>query len=266
MIPTHPEMTRADRALALATTIANRALDVVFAPMCFGCDVMDVPHRAPVCALCREHLVWLQGPLCHICGVRLPERCLSSDLCASCDASVPAFDMARAAWHYQGPIARAWPRVKYAGDLGLLRDVAITWRPWAIEQLQVWRDQVGPLSILPVPMHRRAVIARGFNQSSFLVRLLMSGIYPRAHRPRDWSDCIEKVRHTAQQAGLGRGERASNLRGAFAPSRSWPLRVHHPVVLVDDVVTTGATAHEAALALRAAGASHVFVLALARAL
>jgi ComF family protein len=121
------------------------------------------------------------------------------------------------------------------------------------------RDELAKAVVVPVPLHRRREMKRGFNQSLVLARALAKSwhleVMPRA---------LRRTRFTQPQAKLGAAERLQNVEGAFAPARG--LHLETPtVLLIDDVLTTGATMNACAAALKAAGASKVIGIALAKA-
>ena len=244
----------------------NRLLDWLAPPRCFGCDAWVEASARPACPRCLGQLEPVETPLCFVCGAsaRLSpsgEFPGGGDLCAACVSARPAYATARARWLWEPPLSQAWGRVKYGRDLGLLRDIAALSAPWARAQLTRWRDDHGPLYITPVPMRRRALARRGFNQSAVLARLwLGAGLEGVA-----WEDRLaRKRRRTRQQAGLGEAARRENVLGAFEadPSRARD----RTVVFVDDVLTTGATADALARAALGAGAQRVLALTLARAM
>ncbi|GIW45713.1 MAG: hypothetical protein KatS3mg077_2995 [Candidatus Binatia bacterium] len=169
----------------------------------------------------------------------------------------PAFDRARAAFIYRhddhsSALPRAIARFKYgripslAGPLAELLRYGCPWNPSDYDWLA------------PVPLSLERLRWRGFNQSLLLARYLSSGTHLAP-------TLLERVRATLPQAELGRRERQANVRGAFRVQRDFAARINGAaVLLVDDVMTTGATAHECSVALRKAGAAKIDVLVLAR--
>jgi ComF family protein len=178
-------------------------------------------------------------------------------LCAPCRDQPPAFDMARAAFAYQGSLREVVQCLKYRGKTQLARPLA---RLMHGVYRSFWRSAPVDL-ILPVPLHRRRLRERGFNQSLLLIRR-----WPwSADEPRVPVECgvLVRTRATAPQAGLDRSGRCSNISGAFAVRN--PARVAgRRLLVVDDVITTGATVGECARVLKESGAARVDVLALAR--
>jgi len=148
-----------------------------------------------------------------------------------------------------GALARAIHRPKYGDDPSLARRLGAL-------LAHALADTLPPCDlVIPVPLHRRRLAARGFNQAVEIARALA--------RPIAY-DVVVRVRDTPSQVGFTRADRLANVRAAFAPRSPFALRDRRVVVL-DDVVTTGATLTEVAAAARAAGATHVACVALARA-
>lgn len=196
-------------------------------------------------------------------SIASPPRCMACDelardaLCASCARSLrgaPARAVAGvplvAAVRYEPPIDGVIHRFKYSGRPDLARELASLW-PAAL-------DLAGSL-LVPVPLHPRRLAERGYNQAA-----LLASAVARRHGGSVIARALVRRRHTEQQARLARAERLSNLHGAFEVARSGRLAMRR-VVLVDDVVTTGATAAACVAALERAGARVAGVLAVAAA-
>jgi ComF family protein len=214
--------------------------------------------RTCFCPDCLSAVTPVEPPLCPRCGIMFPSRAGESHPCGRCLENAPAFAMARTGFVYDGAMVAAIHSFKYksqtrlAGPLG-----ALLWHTFC----RNWGGEAVDL-ILPVPLHRQRQRRRGFNQSELLVRAWSKrGRSPG--RPTIAAGVLVRVRRTASQAGLDRRQRESNIRGAFAVRRPEQVRGRH-VLLIDDVITTGATAGECARVLTANGAARVDVLALAR--
>jgi ComF family protein len=231
--------------------------DLVFPACCEVCDG-PVPLGGPscICDLCREAMAPPTPPLCEACGVPLagPE---AADLCRPCSTRRPAFAAARAAALYRAgpagpaPLATAVQRLKYARRRGIARalgDLLAERYPFAADAV-----------LVPVPLHPSRLRARGFNQAVLLARVLARSRGLALH-----VDALVRTRATAGQPGLAAGARRENLSGAFRVRTPASLR-DRTVVLVDDVLTTGATADACARALAAAGAARVDVYVVGRA-
>lgn len=213
------------------------------------------PH---FCSRCLSAVTPVEPPLCPRCGVMFKSREGADHLCGRCLERAPAFRMARTAFAYDRSLVDVIHCFKYKGKTRLARPLGVL---LGSAFRQHWGHEPVDL-ILPVPLHRRRLRRRGFNQSELLLRE-----WRRAARaagmPPTASDVLVRTAATAAQAGLSRREREVNIRGAFAVERPERVSGRH-VVVVDDVITTGATVAECARALLAGGAARVDVLALAR--
>ncbi len=198
-------------------------------------------------------------PWCARCGAPIAGVVASGAVCGRCRESAPKFGKARAVARYGAsddasadPLGAILRRHKYGLDQSLGRALA----ECLGEQLAV--DARDYDVIVPVPLHWRRLYWRGFNQAALLARVLAR----RMALPVD-VDSLARIRATVSQTAQSSKERRRNVRGAFAVRR--PERVAGKrVLLVDDVITTGATADECARVLKASGALAVDVFALAR--
>ena len=217
-------------------------------PTCYLCLDPGQPPALDLCADCEADLPWL-GPACGACAMpaRMPVGC-----CERCRAAPPVFDAAFAACRYEFPIVELIQRMKYRGELPLGRVLGtVLGRHLARRGLPL------PDVLVPVPLHVDRERQRGYNQAREIARYAAREVrVPVAHR------LVRRIRGTAEQAVLPAGERRANLRGAFAAE---PEAAGLRIAILDDVLTTGATADALALALFAAGAVRVEVWAVARA-
>jgi ComF family protein len=246
--------------------------DALFPPRCAACGGFLPPGRRPedaaadprtaalaarLCADCRPGLSPVESPLCTCCGVMFAGRVGGDHPCGSCLIAPPPFRKARAALVYEATARAVIGRFKYRGRVHLARPLGAVLaelfaRNWAPEEAAL---------IVPVPLHRRRLAERGFNQAALLVReLIRQGAAPASASAEG---LLVRSRATAVQAGRRGPERAGNVRGAFAVRRPGRL-AGRGVLLVDDVVTTGATVGECARVLLENGAAWVDVLAVAR--
>ncbi len=235
---------------------ALAALDLVFPALCPVCEAsLAEGRRDPLCGACWAAMPRLAPPWCERCG--LPFRALTPmppaapAPCGPCRADPPAWDWARSGAEYEGVVRDAIHAFKFEGKRALARPLAAL----VLEQAGGW-PAADLAALVPVPLARARERARGFNQAALLAERLAAGLRLPV-RPR-W---LTRARATAPQSDLGAAERHANVRGAFAAA---PAVAGRHVIVVDDVLTTGATVAECARALRAAGAVRVGVLTVAR--
>ena len=225
----------------------RRVLDLALPPRCPGCGtITDQLHT--FCAPCWRSIEWLGDSGCRTCG--LPLEATDIDTCASCLASPPVIERTRAAVAY-GDITRTLPlRLKYSRKVALARTMARYMQPLLAP---------GPDSILvPVPLHRSRLWARGFNQSALLAREL-SRRSEVGHAPQ----LLSRRKRTAPLKGMGASQRQREVRGAFTVIDQKEV-AGRTIILVDDVLTTGSTAFACAKALKRAGAARIELICWAR--
>jgi ComF family protein len=237
---------------SLLRRLAHGAIDLVLPPRCLACGT-EIDDPLGLCAGCWGELQFLGAPCCRCCGFPLPHTAIEAPLCASCSRRPPDFDRARAALRYDARSAGLVLRFKRGSRLEGVPLFA-RWMHHAGEELLADADL-----ILPVPLHRWRLLRRGFNQSAMLAKRLstLAGL--------PWSPgVLLRQRATKSQQGLGAAARLENIKAsAFRVRR--PDRVAGArILLVDDVLTTGATVSACTTALRRAGATAVDVLTLAR--
>ncbi len=214
----------------------------------------------PCCLLCRLGVEYRHG-LCQGCWAKLPvneihcERCAlpmaHKSLCGHCQRCPPVFDSVIAPLRYQDPIDQMLCALKYHQQLSFARTAA-----GLITDMVRESGEPMPDLLIGVPMTHRAVRKRGLNQAVFLARLIgrQLGIPVK-------STLIKKLRETDRQSTLNASKRQRNLKGAFHCKGS--LEDKH-IALVDDILTTGATANEISKVLKVAGANRVDIWVCAR--
>ena len=241
-------------SLVLAPAVgraANAIVNVLLPPRCLGCGTA-VTAAGTLCADCWRGITFLGRPCCEACGLPFDFDLGESALCGACARERPAFDRARAALRYDDSSRKLILGFKH-GDRLHLSPAFGQWLKRAGADLLPEADLV-----LPVPLHWTRLFARRYNQAAMLASSLRA-----AGGPPVAVDWLVRRRRTPPQGFGNREARRRNVAGAFAmkPGRAVKgLRV----VLIDDVLTTGATVSECAKVLKRAGAAAVDVLTLAR--
>ncbi len=243
---------RLKRAGAGARAILRAALDLALPRLCAVC-------REPVdgeglCPACWAKLSFITRPYCERLGIPFVYDPGAGILSMEAIADPPAYQRARAAVRFD-EIARALVHALKYGDRLDLAPMMGRWLAQAGSELLVEAD-----ALVPVPLHWRRHWARRFNQSALLAAAVAkaSGV-PIAGR------ALKRVKFTPQQVGLSRVQRATNIQGAFrVPADGKAEVVGRRLVLIDDVLTSGATVEGCAKALLRAGARNVDVLVFAR--
>lgn len=248
--------------LGVLRATGKRALAHVLPPRCLGCGGIVVDDAA-LCASCWGAIRFLGPPCCDACGRPFDYAVDAETLCAACLDRRPVYARARAAFVYDDASRDLVLALKH-GDRCEGVGAFARWMVRAGRDILCDADV-----IVPVPLHWTRVLRRRYNQSALLARAVLGqwhGAHPQDPALRYLPEALSRTRRTPPQGGLDRSGRAHNVRGAFAVAP--PLRRHiaaKRVVLIDDVMTTGATLNACARALLAAGAARVDALTLARA-
>ncbi|MEJ8475746.1 ComF family protein [Roseibium sp. H3510] len=239
--------------LSLAGKVAGRAmLDLVLPPRCLACQAR-VATPGNLCGRCWQGMAYLAAPVCARYGTPFSHDLGEGGLSARAIMDPPVFDKASAVATYQG-IARS---LVLSLKFNRRRDLAEPMGSW---MAQAGRELIMPETlVIPVPLHRFRLWQRRFNQSADLARVVAreAGL--------DWDPMLlQRARRTRQQVGLDSSARQTNVRGAFKLRNGWENQVHgRPVLLIDDVLTTGSTVAACTKVLRKAGAVSVDVLTFA---
>jgi len=228
------------------------ALDLVLPPLCPSCRD-PLGDGVGLCAACWTKLSFIEPPYCARLGIPFLYDPGPGLLSMEAIADPPAYDRARAAVRYDD-VARALVHNFKYGDRLDLAPLMGRWMARAGRELLAEAD-----ALIPVPLHWRRLWARRFNQSAALAAAIAQpkGV-PVLH------SALKRVRATVQQVGLSRAQRADNVQGAFAvPPEEKGNVAGRRMLLIDDVLTSGATVDTCARALLRAGAAHVDVLTFA---
>ncbi len=226
----------------LARQVTRELLALAWPPRCPACAEPSA-EDGPFCEVCAGAIDPVP-PGCRRCGLPGPDA-----LCGACQARPPAFDSLAAGGLFGGPLADAVHALKYQGRPALARPLG----GWLASRLAVPPGAM----VISVPLARKRRRERGYDQAS-----LLADAFARAAGTRRLRRALARIRDTPPQVGRDREARARNVAGAFVAAGAVAGR---DIVLVDDVVTTGATVDAAARALKDAGARSIAVVALARA-
>lgn len=217
--------------------------------------------RLPVCERCLDCIQPISAPCCRACGDLLPSGFVSGEgLCPDCAFEAPPFQRAVSYGPYIGGLRELIHLLKYekirpaANVLGRMLGDAV-----ATLSLR------GDVTVIPVPLHASKLSLRGFNQSELIAKAAIPHLLKQAGATFKLEPvAMRRRRETPSQVGMSKQERAENLRGAFSVAVPALVR-EKQVLLVDDVLTTGATVSECTRVLRRAGAHNVWVATVARA-
>ncbi|MBV8407022.1 MAG: ComF family protein [Alphaproteobacteria bacterium] len=257
------------RVILAGIGAARFLLDAVLPPLCMGCsEIVEAPGA--LCAACWQRFSFLAPPCCDCCGYpfahdpgverRGSERLVAENggrgaLCGACSAKRPRYRRARAALVYDDHSRRLILPFKH-GDRTDIAKACGRWMARAGAELLAEADLV-----VPVPLHWRRLLLRRYNQAQLLARIVVR----RQGKARLAPDLLRRRRWTGSQTGLRAEERRRNVRQAFDVHPRWRAALAgKTVLLIDDVLTTGATVEACVLALQRAGVRHVDVLTLAR--
>lgn len=239
----------------LLRSAARRLTDLVYPPLCLRCQAPVAEHGA-LCGSCWGEVRFAAPPWCEICALPFEFHVAPGALCGACSAAPPAFAKARSVCLYDDASRGLVLSFKHGGRLEGVRAMA-RWMARAAD------DLLGEDALLaPVPLYRWRLWRRGFNQSAMLARAI-ADLTGAAAEPL----ALQRTRATPPQAGLSRAARIRNVAGAFRirPGLEQTVAGRH-VVIVDDVLTTGATIEACARAVMKAGARSAAALTFARAL
>jgi len=221
------------------------AVDLLFQPPCCGCN----NQVGYLCQECQNKIQPLSKPYCHVCGSPCGEEYIS----CNCESTSPAYDAIRSFAVYKEPLRSVIHYLKYGqGNAGLGMELS---RPlvYLLKKFN-WSFYM----VIPVPLGTYRQRERGYNQAALLAKPV-AYYFQKKYSP----SALIRIRETASQVGFSPDDRRKNVAGAFYAKKEMVEK--RSVLLVDDVITTGATLDACADALKTAGASKVYGISLARA-
>lgn len=229
--------------------IGGEVLSLLYPPRCPICEEILLPGEGRVCGRCRKKLPYLGEPICKKCGKPLEKE--EQEYCLTCEKERHEFICGRAIFVYEKSFRRSVQRMKFKNRREYLDF-------YSEEMVREGRRYLGkwkPKTILPVPMNPKKRRERGFDQSFLLAKKVseLSGI-PMAR------NALVRSRYTLPQKELDARERRQNLKGAFTVRK--PEQLQEPVLLIDDIYTTGATMDEICKTLKKAGINRIYFLVL----
>lgn len=210
------------------------------------CLLCSASARRGFCAACSELLPW-NIIACERCGTNIPEV----GICGACLACSPHYDIAIIPFNYLSPIAPYIKMLKYHNQLKIANALG------AMIARRVWQHNATPPDIIvPIPLHKRRLRTRGFNQAAEIAAAIGRDLGIKVSH-----NILTRIKNTRPQVGLTTRQRLKNVRGAFVAN---PKNQYQHIALVDDVVTSGGTVNAAARTLKKAGVQQISVWAAAK--
>ena len=247
-----PKPTFGLRLARVWTRAGRAALDTLYPPICLACRAATSEAGA-LCSSCWRAMRFIERPFCDRLGTPFEHDLGEGLLSPQAVTDPPVFQRARAVARFEdGPARRLVHRLKYS-DRGELAAPMGAWMARAGADVLAEAD-----AITPVPLHARRLWTRRFNQAAALGR----EIARRAGKPFEPA-LLRRVKATRSQVGLSCEQRVQNMQGAFRAAQGASVQGRR-IALVDDVLTSGATANAAARALLRAGAAQVDLIVFAR--
>ncbi|MFL5245825.1 MAG: ComF family protein [Gemmataceae bacterium] len=230
-------------------------LQLVYPASCLCCSGPVPDYHARLCDSCRRALSVSVHPICQRCAATVGPYVPTDSGCIQCRKETFHFERVLRLGPYEGMLREVVLRIKHLSGEDLAEAVGKLWAEVALADIQ----QLGAQVVIPVPLHWFKRLRRGYNQSETLAYSLAIKLHiPYLGR------ALRRSRNTPQQTQRVGVNRRDNVRNAFC-ARTGPQLAKKNVLLVDDVLTSGSTASEAARVLKKAGATKVFVAVLARA-
>lgn len=235
-------------------SFVSTLLDIVYPRSCVACGNTTGEGQGYICWDCESGFDVISMPFCSVCGDPAEGLVEHQYLCSYCQRVRPYFEAARSAVRYRGAVRTILHSLKYGKMTFLVRDLL----PFLSACVKTHYSRVCFDGVTFVPLYPRKERERTFNQAR-----LLGGKLARELELPFLPDCLRRTRYTVTQTDLDASKRRANVHGAFAAqNRKW--LDGRTLLLVDDVMTTGATVNECSKVLKEAGAAGVFVVTVAR--
>jgi Predicted amidophosphoribosyltransferases len=224
--------------------ILENVLKLLYPNRCVFCEELG---ELAVCEKCKKEVIYVMEPRCKKCGK--PIRYSTQEYCYDCENKEKAFDEGRSLWLHKGVVAQSLYRFKYCKRIGNGKFYAQELVKQYAQQMKRWEI----MEIIPVPVHKKRLAKRGFNQSEVVAKYMSEYLQIPMN-----ATAVERSMHTKPQKQVGGKRRRQNLKGAFRMNKG--AKVAKNILLIDDIYTTGSTLEELARTLRRAGARKVCFL------
>jgi ComF family protein len=240
----------------MQNALLKSLVDLVYPKVCLSCKdkINEKTKREFICSQCYNAIEKNVPPFCHSCGRHLEKTNISKSICPTCLKNRFHFDRAYSPCRYTGAVKELIREFKYNGK-EYLGDFLSQFLIDFIKEYSLPIEYID--LIIPMPLHQARLREREFNQAEVLSKYIGTEFNAKVA-----TDILLRRRHTASQTDLEHNERLLNVKGSFKVGKENYLK-NKNCLLVDDVLTTGATSSEAAFCLKEAGANVVFVLTIA---
>lgn len=234
----------------------NKVVDIFFPRRCVDCEShITQGKRNFICSQCWSQVSLITPPFCTLCGIPFVSKDTIPEgyLCGQCRRKRPYFNTALSFAVYDGAIKELLHQYKYNKKIGIADDLFTLVEDFSE---RVWHTRMN--AVIHVPLHKDNLRDRGFDQSFVLAKKISSHF-----RLPSIADNVVRIKKTVSQVGLSKPKRIENTQGAFMVKRPAELKGKN-ILLIDDVMTTGATVNECAKVLKKAGVQSISVLTVAR--
>lgn len=224
--------------------------DILYPGRCVICDRVLKMKEEAICVHCKEIPLLIGDHFCMKCGKRVDEE---REFCQDCQTKKTTFLCGRSVFSYNRDMRRSISRFKYHGR----QEYASYYGKMMYEAHKEWMQMIQPDMLLPVPIHKKRMRKRGYNQAELIAKEL--GKYAQIPVVTDW---LYRKENTLPQKDLSAQERFQNLRSAFAITQAELYRNVNCVIIIDDIYTTGSTIEACSQVMRKIGVQNIYFLCL----